>query len=561
MGKALTSASGPTGLTLHYLVMAGACFGCCVRGLPAWYQAIIAVMIAASTAMLWATHLLDPGIIPPQSCKDPVIEALESGSAEVPHRHRYWRDSRGTWLRTLQPAEWAAEQRQQQQQQQQRQAIAKGRDVPTTSGCGGGVSDGGGGGGGVCGKAGYVAVAPEPQEPREPLTQPQAAAGAAAVAPPRPPAPAAVISAPMAADAAGVGGVSGGQGADATACGGGGGDVEKGSSGGPGGSGSLMAVVASSAGAVTAAATAAAGFPLASSSGITVPVRVPSSHVPPSLPLPPPPPPGASGARSCRGGAAVVHKYCVTCNIWRPQRGHHCKECGYCVEHFDHHCGTMGNCIARLNHRFFAGFMIAAQAACGMALGGCVWRLRRSSFPGSSSWSHGETYVLLLLAVVLGWHVLSLGFGTAHCLLLLTDVTTKECLMEEVLPGARFCDHLPLGASGCRNPAGLLGAYRSLCCGPVRLRPGAWRRLRGGGSSAGGGAVRASAWTSAGGGGGGGGVGEGAGRSSGSSSRLGLVKGATEEGVPAEAGGPSEAAAGAGAVRQPGIAAPASLGV
>ena len=39
---------------------------CSVRGLPSWYQALVAVMPIASLTFLWLTNQVDPGIVPPQ---------------------------------------------------------------------------------------------------------------------------------------------------------------------------------------------------------------------------------------------------------------------------------------------------------------------------------------------------------------------------------------------------------------------------------------------------------------------------------------------------------------
>jgi palmitoyltransferase ZDHHC9/14/18 len=50
-------------------------------------------------------------------------------------------------------------------------------------------------------------------------------------------------------------------------------------------------------------------------------------------------------------------KYCRTCNIWRPPRGHHCRVCDNCIETHDHHCVWLNNCVGRRNYRFFFAFV------------------------------------------------------------------------------------------------------------------------------------------------------------------------------------------------------------
>ncbi|KAI9703255.1 MAG: Eukaryotic peptide chain release factor GTP-binding subunit [Candelina mexicana] len=50
-------------------------------------------------------------------------------------------------------------------------------------------------------------------------------------------------------------------------------------------------------------------------------------------------------------------KYCKTCNIWRPPRGHHCRVCDNCVDTQDHHCVWLNNCVGRRNYRYFFVFV------------------------------------------------------------------------------------------------------------------------------------------------------------------------------------------------------------
>ncbi|VTZ67155.1 palmitoyltransferase DHHC1, putative [Plasmodium chabaudi chabaudi] len=51
---------------------------------------------------------------------------------------------------------------------------------------------------------------------------------------------------------------------------------------------------------------------------------------------------------------------CVTCNIIKPPRVHHCADCFHCVVHQDHHCVWVDNCIGINNQRSFYFFILSA---------------------------------------------------------------------------------------------------------------------------------------------------------------------------------------------------------
>ena len=50
-------------------------------------------------------------------------------------------------------------------------------------------------------------------------------------------------------------------------------------------------------------------------------------------------------------------RICKTCNIIRPPKTSHCRECDNCVQNFDHHCYFISNCVGKRNHKYFLIFL------------------------------------------------------------------------------------------------------------------------------------------------------------------------------------------------------------
>lgn len=46
-------------------------------------------------------------------------------------------------------------------------------------------------------------------------------------------------------------------------------------------------------------------------------------------------------------------RYCLMCNLFKPERCHHCSVCNRCVLNMDHHCPWINNCIGFYNKKYF----------------------------------------------------------------------------------------------------------------------------------------------------------------------------------------------------------------
>lgn len=126
------------------------------------------------------------------------------------------------------------------------------------------------------------------------------------------------------------------------------------------------------------------------------------------------------------------YRWCPTCQVVRPPRASHCRDCDNCVLRFDHHCPFVNNCIGQRNYVYFSGFLLSTGClGLSVALGTGVV-LRADISPLGGSLEPSSVSVKILTAVVglptTALIVAVLGLAVFHTFLVATGKTTKEAL-------------------------------------------------------------------------------------------------------------------------------------
>jgi palmitoyltransferase ZDHHC9/14/18 len=129
-------------------------------------------------------------------------------------------------------------------------------------------------------------------------------------------------------------------------------------------------------------------------------------------------------AQSATAAMEVPTKYCKTCNIWRPARGHHCRICDNCIETQDHHCVWLNNCVGRRNYRYFFTFVTGCTVMALYLLGACltqilVYRSRQNISFGAAIDHFRVPFALVMYgalafpypAALMGYHLFLMGRG------------------------------------------------------------------------------------------------------------------------------------------------------
>eukprot|EP00760_Papus_ankaliazontas_P001834 PhM_4_TR1063/c0_g1_i1/m.83410/K20028/ZDHHC2_15_20; palmitoyltransferase ZDHHC2/15/20 len=125
---------------------------------------------------------------------------------------------------------------------------------------------------------------------------------------------------------------------------------------------------------------------------------------------------------------------CRRCNVYKPDRSHHCSSCDRCVLKMDHHCPWINNCVGFFNQKFFLLFILYITMCCtfvGLTAWEALWhsfdflaeKQPRQLFKAIRAINFAFSYIVVVVFSV------SLGmFVSFHFGLVMKNTTTIERL-------------------------------------------------------------------------------------------------------------------------------------
>ncbi|KAJ5068035.1 s-acyltransferase [Anaeramoeba ignava] len=129
--------------------------------------------------------------------------------------------------------------------------------------------------------------------------------------------------------------------------------------------------------------------------------------------------------------------YCSSCNIYRPPRTSHCRQCDQCVEKFDHHCPWVGSDVGLRNYRYFILFVFLITLAEYFVIVFSIillileTRKKFSNYDGINAFNQAlkhfpQTLIIAFIGIISGWQTTHLSIY--HMSLISQNLTTHEYL-------------------------------------------------------------------------------------------------------------------------------------
>ena len=138
-------------------------------------------------------------------------------------------------------------------------------------------------------------------------------------------------------------------------------------------------------------------------------------------------------------------RYCLLCQVFKPERTHHCSVCNICILNMDHHCPWVDNCIGFYNKKFFIQllfyFFLTSFSFCITYIPYSIDIIRiiiKTYGKGNLNVVYKNFLILLNNIILLGFSVVDFNFLKFHIKLISSNLTTIETLDKELMESKKY---------------------------------------------------------------------------------------------------------------------------
>ena len=138
-------------------------------------------------------------------------------------------------------------------------------------------------------------------------------------------------------------------------------------------------------------------------------------------------------------------RYCLLCQIFKPERTHHCSICNLCILNMDHHCPWVDNCIGFYNKKFFIQllfyFLLTSFCFCITYIPysyNIIKNMIETYGKGNLKFIYKNFIILLNNIILLGFTILDFNFFKFHIKLISSNLTTIETLDNDLMQNKKY---------------------------------------------------------------------------------------------------------------------------
>ena len=136
-------------------------------------------------------------------------------------------------------------------------------------------------------------------------------------------------------------------------------------------------------------------------------------------------------------------RYCLICQVFKPERTHHCSICNLCILNMDHHCPWVDNCIGFYNKKFFIQllcyFLLASLSLCFTYFPYSI-SIIKALYKGDKKEIFDEYNYIFLgnNIILLGFSIVDFNFLKFHIKLIYSNLTTIETLDNDLMENKKY---------------------------------------------------------------------------------------------------------------------------